>query len=104
VLEVSVSEIHSYPSRPAEGFEEPLFPTRSSRRALIEHFLEAPWLMRASELEAQTGEAVHVLEETVEIRKSEGCSYVLRPHGRRGSWKRRGIVEVLERWREVRGW
>jgi hypothetical protein len=103
LLEVSVSEIHGYPSRP-EGFEEPLFSTQSSRRTIIEHFMEAPWLMRASELEARTGEAAHALEETIEIRKSEGRSYVVRSHGRRYSWRRRVIVEVLERWREVRGW
>jgi len=104
LLEVGVSEIHGYPPRP-EGFEEPLFPTAATRRAVMEHFLETPWLMRASELKGKTGEAAHALEEPVEIKDCDGRSYVLRPRGRRRcSWRRRRVVEVLERWREVRGW
>ena len=46
-MEASVSEIHCYPLRP-EGFEEPLFPTRESRLAVLDHLLRAPWLSRAS--------------------------------------------------------
>ena len=103
MLEVSVSEIHGYPPRP-EGFEEPLFSTTTARRNVMEHFLNAPWLIQASELRGSTGEAAHALEEYVEIEESEGCSYVMRLHGRRYSWRRRRVVEVLERWREVRGW
>jgi hypothetical protein len=103
LLEISVSEVHSYPSKPG-GFEEPLFPTAATRRAIMEHFLEAPWLRRASELKGRTGEAAHALEEPVEIRDYGGRSYVVRPRGRECSWRRRRVVEVLERWREVRGW
>jgi hypothetical protein len=103
LLEVSVSEIHGYPPRPGR-FEEPLFPTFASRRVVMEHFLKAPWLMRASELEARTGEAAHALEEPVEIRKRDGQSYLVRSRTRRCSWRKRVIVEVLERWREVREW
>ena len=40
-MKASVSQIHSYPLRP-EGFEEPLFPTLESRRAVAEHLLQAP--------------------------------------------------------------
>jgi hypothetical protein len=47
---VGVSEIHRYPLRP-EGFEEPLFPTATSRKAVAAHLLRAPWLRRASEVE-----------------------------------------------------
>jgi hypothetical protein len=50
LLRVGISEIHSYPLRP-EGFEEPLFSTAASKRAVMDHLLEAPWLSRASELE-----------------------------------------------------
>lgn len=103
MLEVSVSAIHSYPSRP-EGFEEPLFPTTTARQTVMEHFLKAPWLIQASELKGHAGETVHALVESVEIKKSEGYSYVMRPHGGRYSWRRRRVVEVLERWRDVRGW
>jgi hypothetical protein len=95
-----VSDIHRYPSRP-EGFEEPLFPTAAARRTVMEHFLKATWLMRASELKGKTEETAHALEEHVEIRDCGGRSYVMRSRGRRCSWRRRGVVEVLERGREV---
>lgn len=103
MLGIEVSAIHGYPSRP-DGFEEPLFPTVAAKHTVMEHFLEAPWLVRASELTAMTGEAAHALEEPVEIGSRDGWSYVLRPHGRRHCWRRRVVVEVLERWREVREW
>jgi hypothetical protein len=70
----------------------------------MEHFLKSPWLMRASELKGKTGETAPVLEEHVEIRDCSGRTYVVRSRSRRCSWRRRGVVEVLERWREVRGW
>ncbi|ABG04868.1 hypothetical protein Rxyl_1921 [Rubrobacter xylanophilus DSM 9941] len=96
----SVSEIHRYPPRP-EGFEEPLFPTRESRLAVAEHLLRAPWLMRASELGTRAGEPVEVRRGRAGIEVAwaprAGCG---RRRGR--SWRR--VVEVLDRWREVRGW
>lgn len=101
---VEVSEIHAYPTRP-EGFEEPLFPTADSKREILEHLLEAPWLSRASELGGGTGEAAHAPDEPVELRSHGGRTEVLRSHARsRCSRKRRRVVEVLDRWREVRGW
>ncbi len=101
---VSVSEIYAYPSRP-EGFEEPLFPTAESSRKLVEHLLKAPWLSRASELRGRTGEAAHALDEPVELEDSGEQTELVRPTApRRCSWKRRRIVRVLERWREVYGW
>ena len=98
MLETSVSEIHSYPLRP-EGFEEPLFPTAESRRAVAEHLLRAPWLVRASEIGGRVGEPVEVWRgrDGVEVAWTGGC-------GRRRRRERRRVVEVLDRWREVRHW
>jgi hypothetical protein len=101
---VEVSEIHAYPTRP-EGFEEPLFPTANSKREILEHLLEASWLSRASKLGGCTGEAAHTLEEPVELKSSGERTEVLRPHARsRCSRKRQRVVELLDRWREIRGW
>jgi hypothetical protein len=100
----SVSEIHCYPLRP-EGFEEPLFPTDASRRAVAEHLLEAPWLMRASELKGCAGEAAHSSEEPVRLEVCRGRAEVVRCcAGRRCSWRRSRVLEVLDRWRVVDGW
>ncbi|MDP9455327.1 MAG: hypothetical protein CYG60_08070 [Actinobacteria bacterium] len=102
-----VSEIHRYPLRP-QGFEEPLFSTRESRRAVAEHLLGAPWLCRASEVgrTGWGGRSVHASEEPVEVERRRGRVLVLRPPGRRQ--RRRGgerkVVETLARWREVGGW
>ena len=98
----SISEIHGFPPRP-HGFLEPLFPTPSSRRAVAEHLLEAPWLMRASELKERAGEAAHVPEEPVRLVVRDGRVEVLRL-GRRRSWRRLKVLEVMDRWREVREW
>lgn len=106
MLCVGVSEIHAYPLRP-EGFEEPLFPTAESNRQIAEHLLEAPWLLRASELEGRSGGAAHALEEPVELRTSSGRTEIVRLVGSgrsRSSWKRRRVEEVLDRWRWVGGW
>ena len=101
----SVAEIHAYPSRP-RGFQEPLFPTAESKRAVVEHLLEAPWLARASELEGRTGEAAHAPRESVELKRSSGRVEVVRlVRGRRCSfWRRRRVVKVVDRWREVGWW
>jgi hypothetical protein len=102
-MEASVSEIHCYPLRP-EGFEEPLFPTRESRRVVGDHLLRAPWLSRASEMEGRGGQAAHARREPVEVECSfaGGCARVSRTSGR--CRKKRRVVEVLGRWREVRAW
>jgi hypothetical protein len=104
-----VSEVHAYPIRPT-GFEEPLFPTPASRRAVAEHLLEAPWLTRASELLAGSGEGPHRYEEPVEVvaREDGACLLVFpgpgpRCGGRRRP-RRRRVARVVGRWREVRGW
>lgn len=102
----SVSEIHRYPLRPA-GFEEPLFRTPGTRRAVAEHLLCAPWLRRASEVErpCRGGQAVHVSEETVEVEHRRGSVLVVRsPRGRRRLRGERSVVETLSRWRDVGGW
>lgn len=100
----SVSEIHRYPLRPP-GFEEPLFPTDVSTRAVMEHLLASPWLARASDLEACTGEAAHSFWEPVRLERRGGETTVVRSgRGRRCPWRRRRVAEVLDRWREVGGW
>jgi hypothetical protein len=102
-MEASVSEIHCYPLRP-EGFEEPLFPTRESRLAVLDHLLRAPWLSRASEMEERGGQAAHARYEPVELENRHGRVRVTWASGRRRCRKRRHVVEVLGRWREVRAW
>jgi hypothetical protein len=90
-MEASVSEIHSYPLRP-EGFEEPLFSTRESRLAVLDHLLLAPWLSQAA----------HARWEPVELENRHGRVRIVWASGR--CRKRRHVVEVLGRWREVRAW
>ena len=104
LLAVGVSEIHAYPLRP-KRFEEPLFPTVSSKQAIIEHLLKAPWLSRASELEERTGQSAHALEEPIELRESQGRVQIIRLRkGRRCSRRREQVVKVLDRWRQVDSW
>lgn len=102
-MEASVSEIHRYPLRP-DGFEEPLFQTRESRRAVGDHLLRASWLSRASEMENRGGQAAHARLEPVELENRQGRMRVVLTSGRRRCRKKRQIVEVLGRWREVRAW
>jgi hypothetical protein len=102
-MEASVSEIHRYPLRP-EGFEEPLFPTTESRLAVLDHLLRAPWLSRASEMEERGGQAAHARWEPVELENRHGLVRVTWASGRRRCRKRRLVVEVIGRWREVRTW
>ena len=102
-MEASISEIHRYPLRP-EGFEEPLFPTRESRRRVLNHLLQASWLSLSSELESRGGQAAHARREPVEVEKRHGQTRISWASGRRRCRKERRIVEVLGRWREVRAW
>ena len=100
----TVSEIHRYPSRPP-GFEEPLFPTAESRRAVAEHLARAPWLCRGSELRRGSGQAARCREEPAHVlRRADGRAYLVRrcPNGCRT--RKRLVVRVLERWREVGPW
>ena len=104
MLGVSVSEVHRYPLRP-KGFEEPLFPTTASRRSVVEHLSEAPWLVRASELKGSSGEASHALNEPVRLKNLGDKIELVRSRTRkRRSRSKKRIVEVLDRWREVREW
>jgi hypothetical protein len=102
-MEASVSEIHRYPLRP-EDFEEPLFPTRESRLAILDHLLRAPWLSRASEMEERGGQAAHARREPVELENRHGRVRIVWASSRRRCRKRCNVVEVLDRWREVRAW
>jgi hypothetical protein len=110
LLATTVSEIHRYTSRPP-GFEEPLFPTRESKRAVAEHLANAPWLSRGSELPGGSGQAVRRCEEPAHVfRRADGRMYLVRRcgNGRRRGRRRRTckkrVVRVLERWREVGPW
>lgn len=108
MLGVEASEIRRYPLRPV-GFEEPLFPTRESKRIVAEHLLGAPWLGRASDLPRRAGDAARAPDEPVELRRLRGDVLKLvrrEPHGRRRrrSWEGRLVVAVLDRWREVGEW
>ena len=102
-MEASVSEIHRYPLRP-DGFEEPLFPTRESRLAVGDHLLRASWLSRASEVEDRGGQAAHARLEPVELETRRGRTRVVLTSGRRRCRKRRRVIEILCRWREVGAW
>jgi hypothetical protein len=99
----SVSEIHRYPLRPP-GFTEPLFPTPCSRRAVMEHLLEAPWLSRASELPCGIGESAHAVREPVRLLGAGSRVELVQPARCRRGPTRRRVVRVLEWWREVRAW
>jgi hypothetical protein len=102
-METSVSEIHRYPLRPG-GFEEPLFPTRESRLAVLDHLLRSSWLSRASEAESRGGRSAHAWREPVEVKSRSGRVRISWSSGRRRCRRERRIVEVLGRWREVRAW
>lgn len=105
-METTVSEIHRYPPKP-EGFVEPLFQTPESRREVVEHLLEAPWLSRASEVRGRVsaGETAHAFEEPVEIKNLGGRVEALRNRApRRCSRRRRRVLKVLDYWREVGEW
>ena len=103
----TVSEIHRYPLRPP-GFEEPLFPTAESRRVVAEHLASAPWLSRGPELRRGSGRAAHSREEPAHVLwRADGRAYLIRRCGdgrRKGSPRKRRVVRVLERWREVGSW
>jgi hypothetical protein len=100
----NVSEIHAYPLRPP-NFEEPLFPTADSNRAIMEHLLKAPWLTRASQLEGRIGEAVHAPEEPVKLRGCNNRVELVRTRsGKRCRWRRRMVVRILGRWRVSCNW
>lgn len=81
-----------------------MFPTREYRRAVAEHLLRAPWLRRASELRCRGGQAAHARRERVEVGLAGGRMRVAWGSGRRRRRRVRWVVEVLARWREVRGW
>jgi len=103
-LELSVGEIHAYPARPV-GFEEPLFPTRESRRAVAEHLLRAPWLGRASELEGGSGDSARTMREPIKLDGAAGRVGISWSSGRRRRCaRRRLVVRELDRWREVSAW
>jgi hypothetical protein len=104
LLATTVTEIHRYPLRPPR-FEEPLFPTRESRRAIAEHLASAPWLSRGSELRRGNGQAAHSREEPAHVLwRADGRAYLVRRCGKGLRTRKRRVVQVLERWREIGPW
>ena len=100
----TVSEIHRYPLRPP-GFEEPLFAAAGTRRAVAEHLARATWLSRGSELRRGSGQASHSREEPAHVlRRADGRAYLVRRCGKGRRTRKRQVVRVLERWREVGLW
>ena len=89
-MEATVSEIHAYPARP-EGYAEPLFHTRHSRREILAHLARSPWLCRASELETRN----------IEAHKAEDHGGA---DGRRAAGGSCSRARVLASWREVDRW
>ena len=83
-MDATVKEIHAYPLRP-EGYAEPLFHDRQSRREILEHFSRSPWLWRASEAPRQAHQATESAREA-----QEGGA------GKEG--------RVIASWREVDRW
>jgi hypothetical protein len=81
-----------------------LFPTRESRLVVLGHLLRTSWLSRASEAESRGGQAAHAGREPVEVKNHHGRVRISWSSGRRRCRKERRIVEILDRWREVRAW
>jgi hypothetical protein len=103
LLKASVAEIHAYPLKP-KGFEEPLFPTRESRRAVADHLLAAPWLSRASDVVRGSGGSARTAREPVELEGASGRVGISWSSGRRRCARKRLVVRELARWREVSAW
>ncbi len=62
-------------------------------------------MSRASEIEGRGGQAVHIRQEPVEVENRCGCVRVLwASRKQRCRKKKRWVVEVLDRWREVAAW
>jgi len=112
-MEATVSEIHAYPMRPRD-FLEPLFWSMETKREVMEHFLEASWIKRASVTRSSgDGVAAHAFadsrREAVELRRRpEGRLELLRgcteTKGTKRRRSRKLVVGLVERWREVRNW
>lgn len=99
-MQATVSEIHRYPLRP-EGYAEPLFHCRQSRREILEHLASTSWLSRASEFKEAvpaSGCAAHTNSEPVEVSTGGDTPMLVR------GGRHRRIARVLECWREVREW
>ncbi len=105
-MESSVREIHEYPGRP-EGYEGPLFRTGDSDREIMEHYLRAPWLGRASEglVAVLGGDCGRVPAQSHGVRvELTGAEVQVVWDAGSSIGRRQGIRRVQERWREVRGW
>ena len=102
----TVSEIHRYPVRPP-GFEEPLFATAESRRTIAEHLASARALPGVGTARREWPGRSSLREPAHVLRRADGRAYLVRRCGkecRKGSLRKRRVVRVLERWREVGSW
>lgn len=127
-MEATVSEIHGYPRRP-EGYIEPLFHTVESKREIMDHLLEAPWLERASSHDssrshrsgqpydlplviggiggiggAGAGRALAEPRPVSLVRRRGDTIVDMGREVRRCAVRSGAIRRVLERWREVCAW
>lgn len=105
-MESSVREIHEYPVRP-EGYEGPLFHTGDSDREIMDHYLRAPWLGRASErlVAVLGGDCGRVPAQPRGVRvEPTGAGVRVVWDAGSSMGRRQGIRRVQDRWREVRGW
>jgi len=114
-VETTVTEIHRWRGEALkpDGYVEPLWPTRESKRQVMEHLARsAPWLGRASDLlplaeGGADGTRARLLEEPARLESAGGTGgrprRLLRCEGRR-SLDRRPVVGCVERWREVGAW
>jgi hypothetical protein len=55
-------------------------------------------------MEERGGQAAHARREPVELKNRHGRVRIVWASGRRRCRKRCNVVEVLDRWREVRAW
>ena len=116
-MQATVSEIHDYPVRP-EGYEEPLFGGPERDREIMEHFLKASWLERASEhatgpsaVASGSGRALAEPREVL-VYREHGLPVmeVVEPRRkprrkvRRCSVRSGAIRRTIDSWREVCGW
>ena len=80
-------------------------PQPSPGEPLRSTWASAPWLSRGSGLPGGSGQAAHSREEPAHVlRRADGRAYLVRRCGkgrRKGSLRKRRVVRVLERWREV---
>lgn len=83
------------------------------RKTVLDHLCESSWLCRASELPVRTEstETAHRASERIYVLRRASELSVIRydlslcdARAARSLWRRKLIVEVIDLWREIRGW